>query len=80
MVTMVQVAEMVRRYFAERNIPTNGMTVVLDFSDLQPWAQADAAISRELRGLNREPQSISARLPNLKIAGMSFRLEGPGCP
>lgn len=48
---MIRAMAELRRWFAEHRIPTEGLTVILNFQDAMPAARFDAAVRHEFSGL-----------------------------
>ena len=73
---MVELAAAIERYFAERNIPTYGLTVILNFQDFQSAAKLDAAVNREFceMVMNGGPD---LDLTNFKVRGINMKIESP---
>ena len=74
--TFIQVTDMLRRYFAEHNINTDGLTVILNFRDRESGARIDAALNREFAEMAIVVK-MDRNLTKLTISGLEVLLESP---
>jgi hypothetical protein len=77
--TFIQVADMLRRYFAEHNISTDGLTVILNFTDRESGARIDAALNREFAEMAMVVK-MDRNLTKFTVYGLEVLLESPVHP
>ncbi len=77
---MIEVTGKLNRWFAEHNIPTDGLTLILNFRDAKAAERFDLALNRELASVamnwgNPNPQWVITT--NFKINGIEMKVESP---
>lgn len=76
MTTIFQVSDIMRRYFSERDIDTEGLTVVMNFIDFQSAAKFDSAVRKDLLSAQMHDRP-GAELRGIKLNGIALTIESP---
>ncbi len=75
---MINPTRALGRWFVQNNIPTDGLTVILNFQDANAAARFDAALLREIEALRIDHRSKLAEiLSEFEMNGIKVKVESP---
>lgn len=72
-----EVVYSVYRYFGERNIPMDGLTIIINLTDKNAAARLDSELKKEIAPYMPSDEQNKIDIRTLKIRGISVKIESP---
>ena len=77
MIDLQRTFDALTRWFAERNISTNSLTVILNFTDRDAAVRFDAAMQRDLEAVILHTAGKQLDVRTFEVIGVKVRVESP---
>ena len=74
---MIRMTNALRQWFEENNIPTEGLTLILNFQDAEGGVRFDSAMRREVDRLQLTFVPFPALFDRFKLNGIKVKVESP---
>lgn len=74
---MIKITDQLHHWFAENNIPTDGLTMVLNFQDSNAAVRFDAALRKELGALMMPAETKLDLHKEFEMNGIKVLIESP---
>jgi hypothetical protein len=74
---MINRTHELQHWFAQHNIPTDGLTLILNFQDRDAAYRFDCALNQELQPLQMATNPVSFDTREFQMNGVKVKIESP---